>query len=214
MTTRALVAGPPRRLLSRLLDSPHLAQLVQHLDPKVLGALVRHCGLEDCGEIVALATTEQLTRIFDDDLWRSDTPGTEEELDADRFGVWLEVLAEVGVDVAARKLVDLDFDLVTAALSRHLLVLDQEMLMNTQAAGDLGIGGDEHWSDPIIERALDSGAGCEVKSDDANLLQEQYRLVVTETGGKSQVLVQDKTGAPDKSSTAEKMLSLLLGQLK
>ncbi len=162
MTTRALVAGAPRRLLSRLLDSPHLAQLVQALDPKVLGALVRHCGLEDCGEIVALATMEQLTRIFDDDLWRSDTPGTDEELDADRFGVWLEVLAEVGVDVAAGKLVDLDFDLVTAALSRHLLVLDQEMLMHTQGAGDLGIGGDEHWSDPIIERALESGAGYDV----------------------------------------------------
>ena len=52
------------------------------------------------------------------------------------------------------------------------------------------------------------------KSEDTSRFQEQYRIVVTETAGKAQVLVQDKTGAPDKSTTAEKMLALLLKQLK
>jgi outer membrane protein assembly factor BamC len=52
------------------------------------------------------------------------------------------------------------------------------------------------------------------KSEDTSRFQEQYRIVVTEVAGKSQVLVQDKTGTPDKSATAEKMLSLLLNQLK
>ena len=52
------------------------------------------------------------------------------------------------------------------------------------------------------------------RSEDTSRLQEQYRIVVTETAGKSQVLVQDKNGAPDKSTTSEKMLSLLLNQLK
>ena len=45
-------------------------------------------------------------------------------------------------------------------------------------------------------------------------MQEQYRIVVTEAAGKSQVLVEDKSGAPDKSATADKMLALLLNQLK
>ncbi len=52
------------------------------------------------------------------------------------------------------------------------------------------------------------------RSEDTSRFQEQYRIVVTETAGKSQVLVQDKTGAPDKSTTSEKMLALLLNQLK
>jgi len=52
------------------------------------------------------------------------------------------------------------------------------------------------------------------KSEDTSRFQEQYRIVVSETGGKSQVSVQDKNGTPDKSQTAEKMLSLLLNQLK
>lgn len=52
------------------------------------------------------------------------------------------------------------------------------------------------------------------RSEDTSHLQEQYRIVVAEAAGKSQVTVQDKNGTPDKSSTAEKMLTLLTNQLK
>ena len=52
------------------------------------------------------------------------------------------------------------------------------------------------------------------RSEDTTRFQEQYRIVVAETAGKSQVTVQDKNGNPDKSTTAEKMLALLLNQLK
>ena len=162
MAKRALAAGAPRRLLSRLLDSPQLAQVVQGLEPKVLHHLIRQCGLEECGEIVALATTEQLTRIFDDDLWRSDSAGAEEEFDAGRFGLWLEVLAEVGPDVAARKLVEMDFDFVTGAFSRYLLVLDAETLWASHAPSELSLGDDEPVCDPATERALEASASYEL----------------------------------------------------
>ena len=52
------------------------------------------------------------------------------------------------------------------------------------------------------------------KSEDTSRFQEQYRINVTETAGKSQVIVLDKTGTPEKSNTAEKMLQLLSNQLK
>jgi hypothetical protein len=122
MALRTLPA--PRDLVSRILEAPDVARLVQGLAPAVLQELVARCGLEDCGPIVALATTEQLMRLFDADLWRAESAGEEERLDAARFGVWLEVLAEAGADVAARKLVEMDFDFVTAALSSQVLVLD------------------------------------------------------------------------------------------
>jgi Family of unknown function (DUF6178) len=136
MTTRAVEALRPRHLLTRILDTPNLAQVVQNLDPRLLHQLVRHCGLEDCGEIIALATTEQLTRVFDDDLWRSNEAGKEDQFDEDRFGLWLEVLAEVGVASAARKIAEMDFDFVTAAISRHVLVLDQELILLGRAAAE------------------------------------------------------------------------------
>jgi hypothetical protein len=71
-----------------------------------------------------LATPEQLTRIFDLDLWRSAQPGRDEQFDADRFGVWLEVLAEFGASMAAQKLAEIDADLVIAGLAQHARVFD------------------------------------------------------------------------------------------
>ena len=115
-------AKAPRRLLDRILDTPHLAQVVPRLQPEVLHRVIQHCGLEDCGELVALASPEQLAHVFDLDLWRTNRPGLDEQLDADRFGVWLEVMVESGVSVAA--LAAMDAGLVIAALARHILVFD------------------------------------------------------------------------------------------
>ena len=114
-----------RRLLDRILDTPHLAHVVPRLQPEMLHRIIQSCGLEDCGELVVLATPDQLMRVFDLDLWRSDRPGRDEALDGDRFGVWLDVLMESGAAVAAQKLVGVDTDLVIAALAQHVLVFDR-----------------------------------------------------------------------------------------
>ena len=51
--------------LARLLDTPHLARVVPHLAPETLHQLIRHRGLDACGELVASMTPEQLTSVFD-----------------------------------------------------------------------------------------------------------------------------------------------------
>src|SRR6516162_1281178 len=94
----ARLESPERRtVLERILDAPNLEQIVPRLQPEVLHRVIQSCGLEDCGEFVMLATPAQLTRIFDLDLWRAVLPGMDEQFDADRFGVLLEVLAEFDV---------------------------------------------------------------------------------------------------------------------
>src|SRR5262249_53018060 len=75
-----------RPLLERILDTPHLPQVVPRLKPELLHRLIERCGLEDCGELVALATPDQLSRVFDLDLWRAGQPGLDEQFDAERFG--------------------------------------------------------------------------------------------------------------------------------
>ena len=85
--------------------------------------LIRRVGLEECSDLIAAATPEQLTHLFDEDLWAG-LPGTEDQFDADRFGLWLEVLADAGDGIAAEKLLAMDFDFVTAAISRQILVVD------------------------------------------------------------------------------------------
>jgi hypothetical protein len=77
---------------------------------------------------VALATPEQLARIFDLDLWGSAQPGLDEQFDADRFGVWLEVLVESGAPLAAQKLAEMDVDLVIGGLAQHARVFDRGVL--------------------------------------------------------------------------------------
>ena len=113
-----------RPLLDRILDTPHLALAVPRLQPELLHQLIQRVGLEDCADLVTLATPEQLSRIFDLDLWRPAAPGTDEQFDAGRFGVWLEVLLESGATAAARKLAEMDVDLVVAGLAQHALVFD------------------------------------------------------------------------------------------
>ena len=53
-------AGSPRSLLSQLISAPDLVQTVRALPAPAFSALIRHVGVEDAGELVALATKEQL----------------------------------------------------------------------------------------------------------------------------------------------------------
>jgi hypothetical protein len=115
--------------------------------------VIQHCGLEACSDLVALATPEQLSAVFDLDLWSSRRPGLDEQFDADRFGVWLEVLVESGVTTAARIVSEMDPGLVVAALAQHLLVFDVASFSPVMSAD-----GEEF----EVDSSLDTGISCEV----------------------------------------------------
>jgi len=125
-----------RSPLARLLDAPQLARVVPHLAPEMLHQLIRYVGLEASGELVASATPEQLTSVFDLDLWRSAQPGLAERFDADRFGEWLELLVETGEPVAARVVAALDIQLVTVGLSRYIRVFDPSTITSPASLDD------------------------------------------------------------------------------
>jgi hypothetical protein len=140
------------RLLDRILDAPHAALVVPRLPPEVLHRVIQTCGLEDCGDLVALATPDQLARVFDLDLWRAHQPGRDEQFDADRFGVWLEVLVESGAIVAAQTVAQMDADLVTAGLAQHARVFDGAAVSAVPTDGE----------DVQTTRVLGDGLSCDV----------------------------------------------------
>jgi hypothetical protein len=148
-------AREPQGLLERILEIPRLAHVVPRLQPEVLHRVIQTCGLEDCAELVALATPDQLLRVFDLDLWHGGRPGLDEELDADRFGVWLEVLMESGAAAAAQTVARMDVDLVIAALAQHVLVFDGASVSRfTTLEGE----------EMPARRHSGDGIGCEVGS--------------------------------------------------
>ena len=129
-----------RSLLNSLIELPDLARTIQALPAPAFAALVRKVGVEDAGELVALATTEQLVHAFDEDLFVSDRAGERESLDVGRFVVWLEVLLEAGDEVAANRVADLEEDFVAHALAGVILVLEEEALRDRLDDGDEGWG--------------------------------------------------------------------------
>jgi hypothetical protein len=111
------------QFLARLLDTPNLPAIVRELEPETLHRLVRVRGLDACADIVALATPDQLMRVFDLDLWQAGAPGAQDQFDAARFGHWIEVLVDVDPANAADTFAALDFDFVALAVTRHLRVV-------------------------------------------------------------------------------------------
>jgi hypothetical protein len=148
MTARQIERPSPQRLLARILEEPMLVEALRSLEPRALGTLIRRVGLEDCGEIVSLATTEQLRAVFDEDLWKSEAPGKDETFDGRRFALWMEMMLESGEDLVAEKLAELPEDLVTLALHRQVLVVNMD---------DLGVEMAERGDDAdLTEKALES----------------------------------------------------------
>jgi hypothetical protein len=146
-----LVQPGSRSLLTRILDQPDLPVQIQALPPAVLGRLIDQVGLEDAGELVALATTEQLFHMLDEDVWSSNASGEAERFDADRMLVWLEVMQEAGDTFLAGKLSELPEDLVTLALHKHVLVLNiEELALSMQAAEEV----DARQLDKALESCL------------------------------------------------------------
>jgi hypothetical protein len=124
------------QLLMRILESPGLVAAVRELPAAVLGKLIDRIGLEDAGELVALASTAQLERIFDDDLWRPDRAGGDETFRPERFALWLRVMLEAGDEALVRRLCELPPDLVALAVHRLVLVLDVDVIEEQLRPGD------------------------------------------------------------------------------
>src|SRR5262245_50245330 len=113
---------PSTQLLMRILERPELVAAVRQLPGAVLGRLIDRVGLEDAGDLVALASTEQLERVFDDDLWRAERVGGDETFRPERFALWLRVMLEAGDEQVVQRLCELPQDLVALAVHRLVLV--------------------------------------------------------------------------------------------
>lgn len=128
------------KALETILKNSSLAIQVQSLPLTAITKLIEHIGLEDAGPIIALTTTEQFKAIVDADMWAIMKSGTEESLSSERFLTWVEILSELGDKGAAEKLMELDDELLTAALADVLQVFDTEELSSLNSLNGFSQG--------------------------------------------------------------------------
>jgi len=121
-------AGGVSDRLARLLDTPHLAQVVPRLAPEVIHHLIRERGLQGCGALIAAATPSQVASVLDLDLWRAPAAGRDDRFDEGRFGLWIETLMNEGEAVAARIVSSMDRSIAVAGLSHYVRVFDHGVL--------------------------------------------------------------------------------------
>jgi len=147
-------------LLMRILERPELVSAVRDLPAPVLGKLIDRIGLEDAGELVALASTSQLERLFDEDLWKAARAGEDESFRPERFALWLRIMLEGGEEFLLQRLCELPQDLLALAIHRLVLVLDMDALAARM------VGASEEASE--LEHALENSMFEE---------WEEYRLI-------------------------------------
>ena len=147
----SLVRAPTKKLLAMLLDEPGLSAAVQRLEPRAYDHLVRHVGLEDAAELLALATPAQMAAVLDADLWQAIAPGADEAFDPDRFATWLEVLMELGDVAAAERLAAVPEDVLVYGLSEQVWVLDEDELFRQMV-----FGGEDPSEAALLDKAFES----------------------------------------------------------
>lgn len=108
------------RLLQTLQGNPGLPALLRALQPAALARLVDRIGLNDAGEVMALAPAHKLLQALDEALWKSPQPGVAETFDAGELVDWLEAWIEMGDAFAAERLAAMSDDYRALCLS-HLV---------------------------------------------------------------------------------------------
>jgi len=110
--------------IRKLLDETEAVQTGRTPSASELGEMIMERGLEDAGDMVSVASGEQLAAVLDEDVWTASAPGEAEQFDDERFALWIQVLAELDPAAAASKLAAMDEDLIAYGLARLLRVFD------------------------------------------------------------------------------------------
>jgi hypothetical protein len=105
-----------RQKYDLIIEAADGTELVQRLPSQEIYLLFKELGAEDCTELLAMTSTEQMMIFFDLDFWR------DEEFLPDSALQWLAMLLETGEDNVLRTARELDFDLLTVLLQKFITI--------------------------------------------------------------------------------------------
>ncbi|MDZ7378047.1 MAG: DUF6178 family protein [candidate division KSB1 bacterium] len=119
---RGLSHLPARERVKQLIEHPRAAELVAQLPVQDVYYLVKELGLADAGELLALATPEQVQGCLDLDVWDKD------RVDFARVRSWFEVMLEEFLPAHfLRTLEGLDIELLALWLRKTCRIYDRTL---------------------------------------------------------------------------------------
>ena len=105
-----------RQKYDLIIEAGDAYELVSRLPSQEVYLLIKELGAEDCLDLIAMATTEQLTTFFDLDLWDGEDLLVKPTLD------WLMMLLETGEDNVLQTADELDFELLTVIMQKFVTI--------------------------------------------------------------------------------------------
>ncbi len=106
-----------RQKYDLLINSQHPEQLVPQLHPQELYLTINTLGAEYSTELIALASTEQLTTLLDLDCWEEDNLSPALSL------FWLELLLSTGEDKVCQLIRQMEPEILALFLKKHLIII-------------------------------------------------------------------------------------------
>ena len=105
-----------RQKYDLLINARHPEQLVPQLHPQELYLTINTLGAEYSTELIALASTEQLTTLLDLDCWEGDSLSPALSL------FWLELLLSTGEDKVCQLVREIEPEILALFLKKHLII--------------------------------------------------------------------------------------------
>lgn len=99
-----------------LINAQHVNLLVPQLHPQELYLTINALGAEYSSELIALASTEQLTTLLDLDCWEGDNLSPALSL------FWLELLLSTGEDKVCQLVRQMEPEILALFLKKHLVI--------------------------------------------------------------------------------------------
>ncbi len=99
-----------------LINSKYVEKIVPKLHPQELYLTINTLGAEYSHELIALASTEQITLFLDLDCWEGDTLSPALSLE------WLELLLAAGEEKVCELARELEPEILTLCLKKHLII--------------------------------------------------------------------------------------------
>lgn len=99
-----------------LLDARDSEELVRRLPSQEVYLLIKEIGIEDCIELLAMMSTEQLTTLFDLDMWEGETLAPRAVLE------WLAMLLETGEGKVVEVASEMDLELLVLMMRQFITI--------------------------------------------------------------------------------------------